>query len=190
MDARSRLNDRGYSLAELMVVLAIMGTAASMVALVSPAYLRQARSDAGLAQALEIIKNGRELGISSRRNIQLRFLGNNVIQIARVEIPGPAVTVVRTVEFEGTIRFLRVPGVPDTPDLFGNAGAVAFGPSPTRLFTSEGTLVDSNGDVLNGTLFLATPNVIHSARAVTIFGATGLMRTWRWDGARWLDAAR
>jgi hypothetical protein len=75
----------------------------------------------------------------------------------------------------------------DTPDQFGGAGAIAFGSSPERLLTSEGTLVDSSGDVLNGTLFLAIPGDRTSARAITIFGATALFRTWRWDGRRWVE---
>jgi len=48
-------------------------------------------------------------------------------------------------------------------------------------------LVDSNGDVLNGTLFLAIPNQTSSARAITVFGTTALLRYWRWDGSKWVD---
>ena len=49
----------------------------------------------------------------------------------------------------------------NTPDRFpGHRPALAFGtPAATRrMFTSEGTFVDQDGDVLNGTVFLAVPN--------------------------------
>jgi hypothetical protein len=80
-----------------------------------------------------------------------------------------------------------VPGLPDTPDLFGNAAAVSFGPSANRMFTSEGTFVDNTGDVLNGTLFMAVPGEPNSARAISVFGATAFLRTWRWNGSAWVE---
>ena len=183
-------NERGASLIELMMMLAVIGTVAAVAALVSPAQLRTARADSGLAQVVEVIRSARDLAISSRRNVQLRFLGRNGMQTVRMEVPGPGLTIVRTVELEGRTEFRLVPGVPDTPDRFGNPSALAFGPTPSRMFTSEGTLVDSNGDVLNGTVFLADPADPNSARAITIFGATGAIRTWRWAGAAWQEAAQ
>jgi prepilin-type N-terminal cleavage/methylation domain-containing protein len=183
------LNSRGFSLIELMIVIAVVGTVAAMAALVTPAAIDQARSDSGFARVVEIVRNARDLAISSRRNVQLQFIGSNGIQAVRVEVPGPGTTIVRRLEFEGRLRLALLPGVPDTPDRFGNPSPVAFGPTPVRMFTSEGTLVDSQGDVLNGTVFLADPSDPRSARALTIFGATGAIRTWRWDGRRWQEAA-
>jgi hypothetical protein len=55
------------------------------------------------------------------------------------------------------------------------------------MFTSEGTFVDANGDVLNGTLFLSIAGEKNSARAITVFGTTGLLRVWRWDGQKWTE---
>jgi hypothetical protein len=81
--------------------------------------------------------------------------------------------------------------VPDTPDRFGGAdpppAAIAFGASVTRMFTSEGTLIDSNGDPINGTVFMSVPGTANSSRAITIFGITGLMRAWRWNGSAWVE---
>jgi hypothetical protein len=83
--------------------------------------------------------------------------------------------------------FTRFDSLPDTPDVFGHEGAVAFGSTPTIRFTSDGSLIDSSGDVLNGTLFVATDNDVASARAITIFGATGLIRSWQWNGTAWVN---
>jgi Tfp pilus assembly protein FimT len=185
-----RLDDRGASLIELLMMLAVLATVAGIAALVSPAQLRMARADSGLSQVVEIVRSARDLAISSRRNVQVRFLGRNGMQTVRMEVPGPAETVVRTVELEGRTEFRLVAGVPDTPDGFGNASAIAFGPTPTRMFTSEGTLIDSNGDVLNGTIFLGDPADPTNARAITIFGATGAIRTWRWLGGAWQEGAQ
>jgi hypothetical protein len=59
--------------------------------------------------------------------------------------------------------------------------------TPIVMFTSEGTLVDSTGDAINGTVFLAVGDQMSTARAVTIFGITGLVRSWKWDGSKWVE---
>ena len=55
------------------------------------------------------------------------------------------------------------------------------------MFTSEGTFVDQQGDPLNGTLFLSVPGDPSSARAITMFGPTALIRAWRWNGQEWVE---
>lgn len=181
------LCQQGFSLLEMLMVVAIGGTLASMAVVVGPSFLRHARADSGTSQALDALRGAREIAISQRRNVEVRFLGTNAIQVARVEIPGGATTVLRGVEFENGVRFTLTAGLPDTPDRFGNATAIAFGPSATRMFTSEGTLVDASGDPLNGTVFLGIPNQPNTARAITIFGTTALLRAWRWDGRAWVE---
>jgi hypothetical protein len=55
------------------------------------------------------------------------------------------------------------------------------------MFTSEGTFVNANGDPINGTVFFSIPNQKNSARAITIMGATALIRVWRWNGREWVE---
>ncbi|MEO8077244.1 MAG: type II secretion system protein, partial [Acidobacteriota bacterium] len=194
MNSTSRLfgDERGFTLIEMMLVVGIMGALAAMAMVIGPSFAKQARADSGTVQILELLRTARETAIGQRRNIQLRFTGTNSMQTAREEIAvapaPPATTVLRSLVLENRVEFTLVGGLGDTPDGFGGLPltATAFGPSPTRTFTSEGTLVDANGDVLNGTIFMSIPNVPNSARAVTIFGTTGLMRTWRWNGAAWV----
>jgi prepilin-type N-terminal cleavage/methylation domain-containing protein len=195
MNSTSRLwrDQRGFTLIEMMLVVLIMGTLAAMAVVVGPSFAKQARADSGTVQLLEVLRTARETAIGQRRNIQIRFLSINSLETAREEIAvapaAPVTTVLRTLVFENRVQLVLVPGLGDTPDGFGGAplSATAFGPTPSRAFTSEGTLIDANGDVLNGTIFMSIPNVPNSARAVTIFGTTGLMRTWRWNGAAWVE---
>ena len=53
------------------------------------------------------------------------------------------------------------------------------------MFTSDGSLIDAAGDITNGSLFFGIPEQPLSARAVTVFGITGMLRTWTWGGAQW-----
>jgi prepilin-type N-terminal cleavage/methylation domain-containing protein len=181
---------QGFTLVELMMVIAVLGTLVGMAVMVSPSFVRTARADAGLAQALDVLRSAREMAISQRRNVLVEFTGVDVIRTTRIEIPA-AQTPLRTVQLENRMRFLKESGVPDTPDKFGipDNSAVAFGtPAPTQLlFTSEGTLVDQNGNIVNGTVFFSIPGQTNSARAISVFGATALIRVWRWDGHDWVE---
>jgi prepilin-type N-terminal cleavage/methylation domain-containing protein len=186
---RNWADQHGFTVLEILMVIAIMGTVAAMAMMVSPTFIQHARAEAGISQAMDMLRSAREVAISQRRNVQVRFIGTDAIQTARVEMDN-STTVLRSMQFENRVEFLFEPGVPNTPDAFPllPAGSpVAFGPSPTRMFTSEGTFVDANGDVLNGTVFLAIPGQPNSARAITVFGATALLRAWRWDGMQWQE---
>jgi hypothetical protein len=79
-------------------------------------------------------------------------------------------------------------GLPDTPDAFGNTGPIAFGTATVIKFAPDGTLVDQSGQGLNGSVFMAIPNIQGtnlSARAITVLGSTGRVRGYRWDGSKW-----
>jgi hypothetical protein len=53
------------------------------------------------------------------------------------------------------------------------------------MFTSDGSFVDANGDPANGTIFMGKPGRVETAHAITFFGATGLIRTWKFSGQQW-----
>ncbi len=196
----------GFSLVEMLMVIAVMGALGAMSALIMPNFIRHQKAEAGVQQALEVLRTARETAISKRRNVRVVFTNPNIIRIVQENICSPmpcsdaaaaafvasaaGTTTLRTIQLESKMEFLR-PISTDTLDRFATtpiqAGALAFGSTPTRAFTSQGTLVDANGDILNGTLFLAIPNQPNSARAITIFGTTALLRYWRWDGSKWVD---
>jgi prepilin-type N-terminal cleavage/methylation domain-containing protein len=185
-------SEAGFTLLEVMVVVGLLGVLAAMALMVSPSFTRTARADASLAQVLDAVRSAREVAISQRRNVELRFIGLNAIQTLRIDIGAngqpTGTTVLRTVELENRMQFRLEDGVPDTPDAFGpGMAAIKFdGPAP-YMFTSEGTFVNGNGMVANGTAFLSVPNEENSARALTAMGATALIRVWRWNGQAWVE---
>ena len=187
----SMRNERGFSLLELTVVVGILGVLATITIMVSPAFMQHAKAESGIAQAVDVLRIARETAISQRRNVMIEFVGLTAIRTVRQDIGVDGVltgtTTLSTVELENNVRFRLEPGLPDTPDGFGNSSAVNFGPSPQRMFTSEGTLVNQTGDVINGTVYLARAGDIGSARAISIFGPTALLRVWRWDGRQWVE---
>ena len=90
--------------------------------------------------------------------------------------------------FLGTsYTFLLFTGVPDTPDAFGKTSATTFPGATTIMFTSSGEFVDQDGDPVNGTVFVGREGQPLSARAISIFGPTALIRQWRWGGSLWTN---
>jgi hypothetical protein len=83
------------------------------------------------------------------------------------------------------MQFLLFAGQPDTPDAFGRNSATDFGGAPLVMFTADGMLTDANGNAANGSVFLGKPGSPITARAVTVFGPTATIRTYRWNGAQW-----
>jgi hypothetical protein len=130
------------------------------------------------------MRAARETAISQRRNVQVEFLGNNQIRLTRFDLPNGN-TVLRTVALNEPVKFMLLPGVPDTPEGFGNGAAISFGGTLLMVFQSNGTFVDAAGQPLNGTAFLGIANDPTTARAVTILGATGRVHAYRWNGAAW-----
>jgi Tfp pilus assembly protein FimT len=180
----------GFTLVELLTIVAITAVCMAVTLAVNPMFIRGAKADSGVTQALEVLRSARETAISQRRNVRVMFNGTNIIQTAREEIDGTnqvvGTTVLQTVPLENRMRFMLVAGQPDTPDKFGRTAPATFS-STTRIFTTEGTFVDAQGDPMNGTLFLAVPDDPNSARAITFFGATALLRVWRWNGTEWVE---
>jgi prepilin-type N-terminal cleavage/methylation domain-containing protein len=176
----------GFSLVEIVLTVAILAVMFGLAAGVTMSTVNATRADGSTVAVLNILDLARTQATSERREMQLVFTLPNKIEIFRVEVPA-GTTLVATRILENQQEFLKFTGVPDTPDAFGNASAIWFGATPTIRFTSDGSLLDSSGDPVNGSLFLGVQNKRETARAVTIFGATGLVRTWKWNGTVWVN---
>jgi prepilin-type N-terminal cleavage/methylation domain-containing protein len=180
-------SDRGFTLIEIMMALGLIAVMSAIAVMVMPTALRSATADSGAARVVAVLRTAREQAISQRRNVRVTFTAPNQIVVTRVNVPSTTTTTLGTTVLETGIAFQLFPGVPDTPDAFGNLSATAFGAATTVMFTSEGTFVDQNGDPANGTVFLGRGIDPMTARAVTIFGPTALIRQWRWSGTLWTD---
>jgi hypothetical protein len=176
-----------------MFVVAVLGTLLGTAALFSPDLLRVTTADSGLQQVVDVLRRAREQAIAERRNIEVRFLGPNTIQLVRRDVDGfveTGTTVLETVTLEGDVRFGTVTGAQDlagADDLVPGLGTngINTGTTGAPLFTSEGTLVDQAGDPLNVEVFVARGDDPLSSRVATIFGPTALVRGYAWDGRAW-----
>jgi hypothetical protein len=169
---------------ELMLVVGIMsvvmGIAAFQIGQAQPAF----KGDSGMRVIMAQLNMARELAITQRRQMQVIFTAPNLIQITRIEVGG-GTTVLSQVPVEGGMQYTLITGIPDTPDGFGIHAAPDFGSATKTIFNTDGTLIDQTGNPLNGTVYLAIPQIARSFRAITILGGTGRVRGYRWDGREW-----
>jgi prepilin-type N-terminal cleavage/methylation domain-containing protein len=190
---------RGFTLIEVLMVAMVLATVTGMALMVLPGVLEATKADSGTSQLETLLRSCREQAITQRRNMQVVFVDPDRAQCLRRELQvdglgvtteSGVLTLVQEVILEQGMTYLRFAGVnpADTPNAFspGVASRDFTGAAPWW-FTPEGTFVDANGDVTNGTVFLGRPQQIDTARAVTVFGSTALLETWRWNGSEWVN---
>lgn len=193
---RDRIQDRqaGFSLLEVTMVMAITLVVLGMSVIKLQPLWQQVQANSALQQVKETLREGRELAISQRRTIVVKFSGGNTLKFYQVTEPANTVstTPFLTLPLPGQAQFLTYTGEIDTPDGFGipASGGIEFGGSagtPTSgvEFQSDGTFTDGNGNPINGTVFLGLPGVPTSARAVTILGNTGRIKPYHYTGSVW-----
>lgn len=184
--------ERGFSIIELMVVMMIILVVSAIAVTQMGPTMQQARVDANMREVVAQFRQARELAIANRRYVQIAFPANNQIQITQLNTLTPGAggvnPVISTVTLPSPFVF-NLDGMPDTPDLYGNAGPIVFesvvnGPVGGMVFQSDGELVDGTTFLpINGTVFMGYPGLPSTARAVTVLGTTGRVRGWKSNGA-------
>ena len=176
----------GFTMVECAVACCFIFTVTGFALLNIQGILPAMRANEASNQMLGQFRTGRELAISQRRNIEVRFVGNNQVELVRADVPS-GTTLLSTSTLGSNLQFQLFSAVPDTPDSFGKSAAVDFHGASKLFFLSDGTFVDQQGNPLNGSIFLGLPSHPETARAVTILGATGRVRAYRWTGIKWIQ---
>jgi len=73
-----RLNERGFGLAELIVVLAVIGLLAALAMPSMLGYWRSATISAGAAEMASILNRGRQLAIAQNGSVCVQVTGTSV----------------------------------------------------------------------------------------------------------------
>ena len=185
-----RSRQTGFSLLEMLFVLGIMGVLSTIAIAQIAQAVPAMKADGAMRVVISQLNTARELAISQRRYIQVKFVAPNQMQVIRTDVNTAGAvtgtTLLTTVTFESGITYNVIAGLPDTPDAFGMSSAVNFGAATTLQFATDGELIDQAGSPLNGTVVVASPLIKNSSRAVTVFGATGRVRGYRWNAKAWV----
>ena len=187
-----RQNGEGFSLLELLIVIAIvLIVSAISIIQVGPA-LNRSTSDAALQTTLGTLRRVHELAIDQRRQYRVSFVPPRTIQTDMVMADGSGnrtfVSVGR-VDLPRETQFVALDGLPTasgtTPDGLG-VGRVAidfgvdYGGGGTEIyFQPDGRALDSANRLNNGLVYVARPSDLMSSGAVSVLGASGRIKGWR-----------
>ena len=205
-----RKRQSGFSLVEMIIVVFVMFILMGMAIILSQGTLQNYKANAGRDAVVGQLRMARELAISKRRNVRIDFTPPNQIQLTiqyrTGETPGTAIAPVYLNDADqgvtGGSPFYVFPTLPDTPMGFGNTQAINLsqpsgGGAWAVMFTTSGALVGTaalsgydligNSNPVNASIFVGIPSTTSSARAITVLGATGRVRTYSWDGTQWRE---
>jgi type II secretory pathway pseudopilin PulG len=172
-----------------MIVVGIIGVLAGMAVIQIAASRPGLVGDGAARVILGQMNQARETAIKERRFVRIVFTAPNTVSVVREDTVNTTSTVTSAM-LEGGMGYALVASVPDTPDHFGNASAVAFGAVTNIKFAPDGSLVDQDGHIVNGTVFLSMTNQslanqALSVRAIGVLGSTGRIRLYKWNGKAW-----
>jgi Tfp pilus assembly protein FimT len=192
----SRKN-RGFSLLEMMIVVAIGFTMTAVAVITMIPSSAENHLDSSYDTVLSVMRTYRNLSITQSKRYILIFTAGSgatpsgiTVQYWGVGTPvSPAPVQVASYTLPSDIQFAVQTGFPTTaPDGFGtgitaiqmNACTVVESGNPCLIFYPDGSAQDDLGNYNSGIVYITRPaSTMYSSRAVDFYGTTGRIRGWR-----------
>lgn len=214
MTKRTGRADKGFSLLEMVMVVMIAMVVMAFAILSTTTTMQGSHANAAMDTVISQLRQARALAIARRRNVEVQFIQPNEIQLTLLTLPGEAIPTPITPAYlndnaGGGLTYTLFPALPDTPMGFGNSQSINLqepggGGAWSVMFTTSGALVGSaqaaaslyqatSNNPVNATIFIGMANKPNTARAITVFGATGRVRAYHWTGGasgtvtQWLE---
>jgi len=186
---------------EMVVVVTMIMIVGAMAIMMIGSTTFSSKADDAMFQVITELRTARQTALTKRRNVLVTFTAPNEIQLTLETLPGEApATAIAPVYLNngvpGGCSFYVFSGVPDTPMAFGNSTALDFTPASggtaglALLFTTSGSLVGTtagsgyntvgDNNPVNASIFIGIAGQPNTARAVTVMGTTGRVRSYSW----------
>jgi Tfp pilus assembly protein FimT len=181
---RALADERGFSLPEILTIVALIGLLFGITIIAFQAAAVTIQGDSNLRIIEGQLKFARDVAVSQRRTVQVVLVAPNQIQVIRMDRPA-GTTLLSSATLENNTTFVDFETVPDTPETFGEASVYTPSPPSVLRFTADSMFTDQSGAPANATIFIGQAGKTVTARAVTVFGTTARIRTYRWNGSQW-----
>jgi prepilin-type N-terminal cleavage/methylation domain-containing protein len=219
---RTLHDERGHSLIELMIALAIMTIISAYAIFSLTSHKKAFKTDDEALRILNYMQDAGQRSLMLRRVTRLEIdYTDNKIRIIDENGSGTdflyreesllTLSDVRyvktTTTSNGAPATLAPAGTVSAPPAPSNYSAVTFVTSTHTLslghivcvlrFQSDGSVMDQGGSVTSGTLYLWEPfsttslNTVKNntyVRAITVFGGTGAVRFWKYNGTAFVGS--
>lgn len=185
-----RKNSRGFSLLEMLIVVAIGFTMAGITFIAFTPGLHENHVDQGYDTTLQALRGARNMAIEQGRRYIVIFTPPNTITVqlwAYGSPVSPPPVTVNTYTLPSGVQFSWQGGFPlPGPDNNSAAAAVSFNNCIVTggmcvIFYPDGSSQDDIGNYNSGIVYMTDTSTtnIYTSRAVDLFGTTGRIRGWR-----------
>lgn len=186
----------GFSLIELLIVVTVMGIMMTFAIFALTANKTLYKSDDEAIRIVNVLREASQLALTQRQAMRVEIDGTNkTIKIVDENFNGTTDDrIVRTVYLEkyADMRLDTAPSGVTKPNPPNYTDASFTGtPKVWKIwFKRDGQATDSAGTPLSATLYIWPPNPANTnqasnkklARAITIFGTSGVIRFWKHNG--------
>jgi hypothetical protein len=178
-----------------MIVFAITAVIVAVAVLAFGNTLRAMHANTGCQTTVQTLRRARQAAIDQRATINVIFntpaAGLHSMTIQRI-VPAAAPAPIATIPLPSDVQFFadpNFPGQPNTPDQVGNGKLAVdfedgFSPQPVTqiFFMPDGSVQNATGNSVNGVVYIeriqGNVGYWQGGRAVSLFGATGRIRSW------------
>ena len=185
-------NSRGFSLLEMMIVVAIGFTVAGISMMALQPLMKQNRVETAYSTVLSTLRTYRNKAVTERKRYIVSFTAPQTITVqywaVATPVSPPPVTVA-TYTLPVDMQFGVIAGFPSSaatvPDGFGTGSTaidfdqgMGLGSQNYVMFMPDGSSQDTLGNLNSGVVYISRVGELYSGRAVTVFGSTGRIRGW------------
>jgi prepilin-type N-terminal cleavage/methylation domain-containing protein len=190
--------EAGFTLIELLIAVSVIVVVFAMAFESFQNALPSMRANTAMQLLEAQLRQAREASIDQRRNVTVTFKGTSEL-VGYVQ--GGTPTLLYDYFLPERFAYTVLTGVADTPDGYGNASPGVYGCSSSSLttvyspvyasgsctltFQSDGSVLNSSGSYVNGSIFIGITGQTQTARAVNILSATGKIKGWHYNGTAW-----
>lgn len=184
--------EAGFSLVELLLVLALGGTLLATSIIMTRSGVTSFKASGALDSVRGQLHVAREQAISRQRTVRLTVSDTKIDLFEVPPDPDDDEVKIGTVMLPGDLKFQRL----ETGDARPSDSWCAAGATTPVLYTSDlaeklrfnsdGSLTDDTGALVSGCLYLGETGKLTTARAISIFGSTGALRPFKWNGDAWI----